>query len=458
MSTPITLTKTEQEALANARRGLKLVSVNLPHLAGLAHTVRLRVSRQYPVAAVGASGLLVVNPDVFARTPTPDLVFVLAHELLHLALDTFGRRGQSDPYLANVAHDWIINDILAAELGRPAPLGGLVREGARHESLEALVSRLTGEDGEEAPGGCWAPAAAGGQGGSSARRDRDRLPPGKSAIQEQLERLGLVAPPPEAPAEKAPDEGPPGESPPGDALTAEAEAALEPEVSAGQRQLLREHVRREAVRADSLRELRKELDRQAGGEEQGSSDDPVGESFMEAVATAYEPPWQLGLQHWLDAVAPGPRSFARASRRGADRDDVVLPGRKREGWTLHVVLDTSGSMTETLPHILGLITSFCEGAGVTDVHVVQCDVGVTSDDWVDVSALGRFQVAGFGGSDMSPGMERLAQDPEVAAVLVLTDGYIAYPAAEPPYAVLWGLVDGTESFRPPYGTVVHVRT
>ena len=59
---------------------------------------------------------------------------------------------------------------------------------------------------------------------------------------------------------------------------------------------------------------------------------------------------------------------------------------------------------------------------------------------------------------MSPAMDQLADDPEVAAVLVLTDGYISYPAEEPPYAVLWGLVNGWAGFEPAYGTVVHVRT
>ena len=43
-------------------------------------------------------------------------------------------------------------------------------------------------------------------------------------------------------------------------------------------------------------------------------------------------------------------------------------------------------------------------------------------------------------------------------MLVLTDGYIDYLTDEPPYAVLWGLVDGDPNFAPPYGTVVHVRT
>jgi predicted metal-dependent peptidase len=89
---------------------------------------------------------------------------------------------------------------------------------------------------------------------------------------------------------------------------------------------------------------------------------------------------------------------------------------------------------------------------------MQCDVGVTADDWIDPAELASYKVTGFGGSDMSPAMDELAEDPEVNAVLVLTDGLISYPRAEPPYSVLWGLVDGTSGFHPLYGTVVHVKT
>src|SRR5947209_3982515 len=52
----------EQEALSRARKALKLVAANLPHLSGLCHAVRVKVTRKYPVAAVGASGLMLVNP------------------------------------------------------------------------------------------------------------------------------------------------------------------------------------------------------------------------------------------------------------------------------------------------------------------------------------------------------------------------------------------------------------
>lgn len=432
----------DQLALANAGKALRLVSANLPHLAGLCHSVRLKVSRKHSVAAIGASGLLLINARVFAEQSLPNLAFVMAHELMHLALDTFGRGGKADPLLVNIAHDYVINDILSVELGRTVPLNGLVRHGARQESLEALVAELARTHQSGKPRECW-----------SIRRDKKtRKKAPKSAITEQLEKLGLI--PQEAEESVDEDE----DYPEGDILTSDEESELEPELGPRERLATRERVRREAVRAISLKELRAEIAKHAAKAQGQGEDGGATQTLMEAVATAYQPPWQLALQHWLDAVAPGPRSFGRPSRRGADRDDgVILPGRKREGWTLHIVMDTSGSMVDTLPHVLGLISSFCDGAGVNQVHILQCDIGVTADEWIDPAELEHFKVTGFGGSDMSPAMNALADDPEVMAVLVLTDGLISYPAEEPPYAVLWGLVDGHYSFDPPYGTVVHVQ-
>src|SRR5207249_7232944 len=131
-----------------------------PHLAGLAHLVRLKSTDYFPVAAVGASGLLCINSALFARVPLADAAFVLAHELLHLALDTHRRQGDADPYLVNVAHDFIINDMLSEEMGRGVPLSGLVWPGARNESLEKLVIDLSrrGQSGRPA---CWSTGGSG---------------------------------------------------------------------------------------------------------------------------------------------------------------------------------------------------------------------------------------------------------------------------------------------------------
>jgi predicted metal-dependent peptidase len=443
---PIEPPTPEQLAAANAARALRLVAATLPHLSGLAHSVRVKVTKKYPVAAIGASGLMLVNPAVFSQAPLPDLVFVAAHELMHLALDTFGRAGGADPFLVNVAHDYVINDILAVELHRDVPFGGCERHGARRESLEALVSQLARAAGRDVASQCWSIAPHKRRYPKSARRP-------KTAIQQELEKAGLLPPEPEEPDTELDQAGPDG-----DTLSAEEEAEHEPELGPQERTAWGARVRREAVRAVSLKELRQQIDK-ATGQGGGGGDAGATRTLMEAVATAYQPPWQLALQHWLDAVSPGPRSYARPSRRGAERDDgVILAGRRREGWTLHVVLDTSGSMIDTLPHILGLLGSFCDGAGVTQVHVMQCDVGVTADEWIDPSELTGYKITGFGGSDMSPALDALADDPEVSAVLVLTDGLISYPDAEPAYSVLWGLVDGSTDFDPRYGTVVRVKT
>jgi predicted metal-dependent peptidase len=135
-----------------------------------------------------------------------------------------------------------------------------------------------------------------------------------------------------------------------------------------------------------------------------------------------------------------------------------LPGKSREGWTLNIVLDTSGSMDDAISRALGAIDQFCQANDVESVRILQCDVEVTSDEYVEVGSLERFEAKGFGGSDMSPAMLKLAEEPDVEAVIVLTDGGIDYPEGPMPYETLWCIVEGWWSCDPrfPYGTVVRI--
>ena len=70
------------------------------------------------------------------------------------------------------------------------------------------------------------------------------------------------------------------------------------------------------------------------------------------------------------------------------------------------------------------------------------------------SAGGGSQVES--GSDLTPALRLLADEPGVEAVVVLTDGEVRYPASPPPFPVLSILADGRPEadFRPPYGTVI----
>ncbi len=82
---------------------------------------------------------------------------------------------------------------------------------------------------------------------------------------------------------------------------------------------------------------------------------------------------------------------------------------------------------------------------------------MTQDEFVALPELDHFRIRGYGGSDMSPALQRLAEDTEVEAALVLTDGYIDYPPQSPPYELLWILpVACADSFQPPYGNILTI--
>ena len=348
-----------------------------------------------------ASGRLAVNPTFVDSLTPADLLFVLTHELYHLTLRTHDRQVGADPAEFNIAHDYIINDLLCQELqvARP-PAEGLHMPGARLLSAEQILQQVR-QSAKTQP-------SFGGQ--ASTRRGQ----------------RGIGS---------------------GDVLDAATERALFPDAAGDQR------ARTQAIEGKSAEALSLQaLVESMRGRGQGSAN---AEDSMSALRTLYAPPWELALQQWMESVAPSDRSYARPSRRGADRRDVVLPGRKRESWTLNVVLDTSGSMVDAIPAALGAIGSFCDAMGVDEVRLLQCDAEVTGDERLHPAELASYRIRGFGGSDLSPALRRLADDGDVQAAVVITDGDIEYPREPMPYQVLWVLrAGGSSGFAPPYGKVV----
>lgn len=400
----------ERELRERLENGLRLVTVAFPHFAGLARSVRLAIDERVPTMGVFASGRLVVNPAFAEALKENELVFVLAHELFHLALRTHDRARGADALRFNYAHDYIINDILRDELAfRQIPAGGLDWPGARAKSAEEIMLEME-KDPSKAPRrrAVWQVArGASGRAGSSPGQHGD-------VLDERLE------------AELFPGDG-----------TANQEAQAEA-------------IRQAAAKALALGVVMNAMKGRGRGTDPAASSQQVS-----ALRGLYRPPWEKALQRWLESVAPGERTFTRPSRRDSGRTDIVLPGRKREGWILNVVLDTSGSMTEEIPKALGAIADCCDALGVDRVRLVQCDAALTADRFVSPEELAEHEISGGGGSDLSPALRHLADDPRVEAAIVLTDGDIAYPEAAMPYGVLWVLPpNGSSSFQPSYGSVI----
>ena len=403
-----------RSACTRVERVLRLVTVPLPHLAGLVAAARVSIDERVPTMGVFASGRLAVNPGFVARLNDRDLLFVLAHEMLHLALRTHDRAKGAGRTEFNYAHDYIINDILRAELGVAViPANGLDLPGAKAKSAEQIVLEM--------------------------RRRGDSIASRSQVWEGQ----------PVSAAQRFPgNAAPPSDHDGGDVLDDAVERDWYPGEPSAQRDAA-ERIKALAARALSLAEAMNAMRGVRGTTSAAATQNVI------ALRGLYRTPWQLLLQRWMASVAPGERTFTRASRRNAPQIDVVLPGRRREGWLLNVVLDTSASMAGEIATALGAIADYCDGAGVDQVRLVQCDAQVTADEFLEPESLAEHAIAGYGGSDLSPALLHLAEDPTTRAAVVVTDGDIEYPRQPMPYEILWVIAASARaSFAPPYGRVV----
>ncbi|MBI4026206.1 MAG: hypothetical protein HY360_14560 [Verrucomicrobia bacterium] len=102
-----------ESQVQDARTYLILV---FPFFAHLAWHLRVIPCPGIGTAAVTPRGEALINPGFFASCDTPQQrAFILAHEVLHVALGIFWRGKGHDPLLSNAAHDYVVNSILAKE-------------------------------------------------------------------------------------------------------------------------------------------------------------------------------------------------------------------------------------------------------------------------------------------------------------------------------------------------------
>jgi predicted metal-dependent peptidase len=126
-------------------------------------------------------------------------------------------------------------------------------------------------------------------------------------------------------------------------------------------------------------------------------------------------------------------SYRKPSRRTAAVEGVVLPGFVRPVPELAVVIDTSGSMNETLlgqalAEVEGLVRS--AGAGARRLRVITCDAAAHGVQ--RVTATRQIDLLGGGGTDMGEGIAAArALRPRPGVIVILTDGFTPWPA-EPP--------------------------
>ena len=145
----------------------------------------------------------------------------------------------------------------------------------------------------------------------------------------------------------------------------------------------------------------------------------------------------------------------RFSRRQHALGNVRLPALMTPQFKVGIVVDTSGSIgQEELDKELAEIQGILKCAGVGDVTTFVGDTDFVRTDKVQKAK--DIKVQGGGGTDMTRGLHMaFALRPRPEVVVLLTDGYTAWPVERPPCKVVVALVPGGTPDRIPgwYETV-----
>lgn len=351
-------------------RALSWFVSSYPLLGGLAAGLtvvadaELARAQGISIAAVSATaGEIYINP---LRTfGDEEWRFILAHEMLHAALRHGERRGARDPYLHNVAADYVVNGWLV-EMGVGEMPEGLLHDPAlRDLSVEEVYDRITTDLRR-----MRRLATLRGKGlGDILGEPLPHPGSGPYTDLDEFYRRGLVQ---------------------GFDLHAYGERGLLP--------------------AGLIEEIR------ALAHPPVPWDARLARWFDEYV------PRPVPVRSY---ARPARR---QASTPDIPRAGRYFPPEEIARCTFGVVLDTSGSMdTALLGKALGAIASYAEARDVPAARVVFCDAAPYDAGYLPPGEIaGRVKVRGRGGTVLQPGIDLLqrAEDfPPGAPVLVITDGW-----------------------------------
>ena len=96
-----------------------------PFLGSLALNMPFQLDAGIPTAATDGTKVL-FNPQFVGKLDDKELLFLVAHEIMHPVFDHHCRRGSRDPQLWNIAGDYVINQLLVDEGVGSMPKMGLL--------------------------------------------------------------------------------------------------------------------------------------------------------------------------------------------------------------------------------------------------------------------------------------------------------------------------------------------
>ena len=384
----------------------------------LALRLKMRPEPEAPTAGTDGEHL-VYNPEYIDTLTLAETIGVEAHEVGHCALGHIWRIGSRDLTIANIAADYVLNQILI-DAGFTLPKGALLDRQFNGKSFEDVYDILykkamkqPGKDSKSKPGSGDGKGRPGqGQGQGQGKKGQGKKGQGQGQGQKQT---------------KYPDPGKCGGvfKPKTPSKTKEGEMEWK------------------AATAQAVQ--------MSQGTIPGSLKKLIMDEFIDPKI-----PWFVKLRDFVERTARNDYNWARPNSRYLSRD-IILPSLISEELQRVVfVIDSSGSTNEFQEQFAG------EASGVlsaykTDLTLIYCDAKVqepvehfTSDDLPL-----KLEPKGYGGTDFRPPFDYIEKEGiNPSCLIYLTDTYGPFPNQEPNYPVLW--VSVIKDKKAPWGETIEM--
>ena len=384
-----------REQLITARVGLLLKASFFGNLATRLKLVN--ADEWCPTAATDGRNFY-YNCKFIKLLKPKEVEFLFGHEVLHCVYDHFGRRGDRDPQLWNIANDYCVN-------------GDLVKHnvGEKITSVPCLYDRkYDGMSSEEVYDALY--------------ENAEKIDMGKlldQLIDEHLDGEGD-----------------------GDG-DQDGEGKGRPKLSAEDKQAIKDEIK-EAMLA-------------AAATVDGAGNLPAGVKRLIQQLTEPQLNWREILRMNLESTIKADYTWMRASRKGWHMD-AVMPGQKPDEMIdVAVMLDASGSISQDmlrdfLSEIQGIMDSFPS----YKIHVATFDTNCYNPAQYDSDNLDSmidYEVSGGGGTDFDCIFTYL-KDQEITPrrLIVFTDGYPFGSWGDAEYCDTTWILHGTTTIVPPWGT------
>jgi predicted metal-dependent peptidase len=389
------LDRVVREKLISARVGLLLKA---SFFGNLATRLKLINADEWCATAATDGRNFYYNTRFIEMLRPKEIEFLFGHEVLHCVYDHFGRRGDRDPQLWNIANDYCVN-------------GDLVKHnvGEKITSVPCLYDRkYDGMSSEEVYDALYENAT--------------KIDIGKlldQMIDEHLDGEGD-----------------------GDG-DQDGEGSGRPRLSAEEKQAIKDEIK-EAMLA-------------AAATVDGAGNLPAGVKRLIQQLTEPQLNWREILRMNLESTIKADYTWMRASRKGWHMD-AVMPGQKPDEMIdVAVMLDASGSISQDmlrdfLSEIQGIMDSFPS----YKIHVVTFDTQCYNPAQYDSDNLDSmidYEVSGGGGTDFDCIFTYLKEE-EITPrrLIVFTDGYPFGSWGDAEYCDTTWILHGTTTIVPPWGT------